>query len=265
MQFNELNQNYDNFIALNQSFAWKLLTNVKSIKYPKKEPDEEENEKYDAFFIGKAFHFYVLICKSDEEFLSEYAVTDMRFGTKKFEEFSETAKLLGKQFILKEKDWTAFKIMKYELLLNKHFITIYNNFLKTEAELYREMPDCVIKGRLDVITTTSHLCCDIKTIKSDVLGNEFKLKYHIKEYGYHLQALFYNYLLGIFDIKDMKYLLFFVEKTAPYNVQVVQLSTELLIEAEMLYKEAVKRWNQYLKSEMNAEQVEGYHLPSLII
>ena len=260
----KLTGNYDDFEGLNQSFALKLLNNTKGIKYPKKKKDDDEDEGYDAFFIGKAFHFYVLQCVYDSEFLNVYEPTDMRFGTNKFEEFKDACKFMGKD-VIKQKDWDSFKIMKYEMNLNKYFKTIMENISETEVELKRYLleHDIWIKGRLDILTNTSHRCCDVKTIKPNVLGNATKLRYHIIEYGYHLQALFYNYLLGIDDVKDMKYLLFFVEKEAPYNMQTVQLSVELLYDAEYLFKEAVKRYKQYKKH--GIELTEGYDLPSLII
>ena len=255
----KIKTDYDSFEALNYSLAKELLTSPKGLVFNDKGDEEEKNKEKKQFTIGKAVHCLIL---EPENFNNYFLVTDKNLATKEGKAEKEFAEAMNLS-ILKQKDYEIIQIMVGEVLKNKNFKILLENKTETEVKLTRVLPDCVIKGRLDLLTNTSHKCSDIKTIQAGIIKEDNLLKWHIKKYMYHLQAVFYNLLLGIDNPADMRYTLMFVESKAPYQTRLVELSFDWFIDGLTLFKQAVKLYKIYVTE--GAENVPGYELEDIIL
>lgn len=259
MRLSKITSDYDSFEALNYSLAKELLTSPKGLVFNDKGDEEEKNKEKKQFIIGKAVHCLIL---EPENFPDYFLVTDKNLATKEGKADKEYAEAMGVS-ILKQKDYDIIQIMVSEVLKNKNFKILLENKTETEVKLTRTLPDCIIKGRLDLLTNTSHKCSDIKTIQAGIIKEDNLLKWHIKKYMYHLQAVFYNLLLGIDNPADMRYTLMFVESKAPYQTRLVELSFEWFIDGLNLFKQAARLYKIYVTE--GAENVPGYELEDIIL
>ena len=266
----KIKTDYDSFEALNYSLAKELLTSPKGLVYNDKGDEEEKNKEKKQFTIGKAVHCLIL---EPENFPDYFLVTDKNLATKEGKQDKEYAEAMNLS-ILKQKDYEVIQIMVSEVLKNKNFKILLENKTHTELKLFRELPPIMetnklpefmptIKGRLDLLTNTSHKCSDIKTIQAGIIKEDNLLKWHIKKYMYHLQAVFYNLLLGIDNPADMRYTLMFVESKAPYQTRLVELSFDWFIDGLILFKQAAKLYQIYVTE--GAENVPGYELEDIIL
>lgn len=257
---------YDNYTKneyLNYSFAKQLLTSPKGLVYPDNFLDDDDAKEKRGLFIGQAFHTLLL---EPEEFNKRYYVTDVNLTTKEGKEIKKGCDEMNFT-IIKQKDFDLVNSMAKEIKSKPLFKILWDNKKATEVAYIREInikgKSYKIKGRLDLVTDTSHRCSDIKTIKKGTIENNQWLKNAINDNYYQLQAVFYNLLLGYDNPQDMRYILCFVENKPPFMTRLIELSTDWFIDGYKKFLTALEYWEIY--KQQGIENVPGYDLPDIIL
>lgn len=192
----------------------------------------------DALRFGRAFHLYVL----QPEIFKEYVVVMPEFGRSATDQRAKTEWLQENEdkLVLRASEMEMIKEMGDALMQYKEVVELLSMGTGGDVErvFYFDIEDVPCKCKIDKIVSQS-LILDIKTV-SDFHPDKFQ--WHIRDYGYDIQAAFYRLGTGISDVS-----LLCIEKKPPYLVYRVDFGKRVLAEAERRVLEAVREFKEFKK------------------
>ena len=119
-----------------------------------------------------------------------------------------------------------------------------------------EDTNLLLKGRTDFISETFGYIVDLKTTSD---SSKKGIMRTIENFGYALQASHYIRLVKDFTGEDFRYFLVFVQSSAPFLVNVCELSEEYLYWGSNMCQLALKKYADYLSaSEDRKVHLRGY-------
>lgn len=242
----------------------KFIHSPKLFNYRQQHPIPFESK---AFTEGSAVHMLSL---EAELFDASYAVWDGDFRGSEFTQFKKKAKADGKD-VLKKKD-----IAVYEEMASTLRAVLDLDAIPAEQKEFVAMTEIMgvgCRGKADFMTNDGYLV-DIKTVgkndlKTRIVIDEFGEEQTVVEwsdmfkYGYDLQACFYLLVFSKYKPKGFRFAL--IEKTAPYDVTVLDVSAEILERAKKIIKKALTEYKSCLdKDDWTSTNRKTLVLPSYL-
>lgn len=234
----ESNNIYHSNGAVSKSTLCKMAVNPQYYKWCLDNPQPPTDD----LIFGSAFHKLVL---EPEDFDKEFAVMlDRDKRTKEgkafYNEFIARCAKNGQQ-VITQSDFTTMCAMRDSIMQNKYAVALLkgqheqsmywvDSFTQIECKC---RPDCYKRLKDRVIITDLKSCrsADMKAIEKDVV-----------QYAYDLQT--YMYSQGVSEnlkvpMENIDFLFVFVEKKAPYQVNIVQANQFVRQRGENLFREYI--------------------------
>lgn len=236
-------QEYNAAEGIRRSDLWIMKDSPEKFRWHMDHP-EEESEKSPAFLFGSAAHKYVL---EPETWDLEYAVAPnidkrTKAGREEWESFVQSN---GMKTIIGQDSFDTICEMASAIprtSLAKEMLTGQH-----EVPFFWTDPDTgeKCKCKADVLKQTDgkYVVVDYKTA-TDASTETFNK--HIFKYGYHVQAAMYTDGLRNAIQLDYRPKFFFVvqEKKAPYAVNVIEVSDEVMQYGDTVYHELMRKYNE---------------------
>ncbi len=240
-------QEYRKLEAVNNSSMQNLRRGVNQYLFGL----ENSGEETDALGFGRAFHTYVL---ENDLFFKEFIVE------KKFDKRTKQGKIDAQEFadqagdkeIVSNKDFEHILKMNDVLFANKTFKQLFKDAVR-EVSCVETIDGQLCKGRFDMYIPESGIIIDLKTTMDSSKDAFIQSMY---KWGYLRQSAFYC------DIAKVDMFLFVcIEKKAPYNLALYEITKEDLKIGRMEYQSHLKtikeiKANNFQKEEKKIEQLE---------
>jgi exodeoxyribonuclease VIII len=188
--------------------------------------------------LGRALHCMVL---TPQEYRSSFLVApkvDRRTKAGKAE-FAHFESLAGSRTILKTEEAEQLDAMVAAININTSVRDALHQCEQREVSVFAELSGVQCKGRLDAIGDETVL--DLKTTSSTAGPQDVQST--IWKYGYGLQMAFYRRLLRANGMDPSRFLLAFVESSAPHAVAVYDLETEVMDIHEARIDNLLTQWS----------------------
>lgn len=221
----------------------------KSIEHYLRKFDAREDSE--ALKFGSAFHSFIL---ENDKFFQNYVVApkfDKRTkqGKEDFALFeSENA---GKNLI-DESDFERLNQMRLAILKHPIAKQLVESHGSIEHEIYFEQHGEPCRMKADKIIPEKKIIIDLKSTQDCKLESCIK---SILNFEYYRQAAFYLAGAKAEYFQDFRFMFVFVEKTAPYLVQVVELTPEFLEYGQNEIKSLILKFQGYKE---NKKSYTGY-------
>ena len=190
------------------------------------------------FIIGTAIHTLCLEGRSkfDENYLSITEKIDGRTkeGKSAMENYKKAAK---KRHLFKYSEHEIIENIYSNFRSNKQAVDYCNGTI--ELSHYSKLENIDVKVRPDCINTEKKFISDIKTTIS---ATDDDIKKEIKWRHYDLQAVFYCDILGI-PPENFRFI--FMQKKAPFFIEVVGLTDESIERGRNKYLACLNQWGVY--------------------
>ena len=213
-----------------------------------------------AMEIGTAGH--CLILDGPKAFDGAYVLQPdhVKLNTKDGKEWKAAQ---GRKKILKDdgkdKAWSAIHGMAEQLSkLPFYDVTDDPEYIKrNEVSIYWDWLGVRCKARLDSILVEEGLIVDLKTTAS-VEPDQFAKK--VVGLGYDFQAAYYTKAAEMAFGKPFKFIFAAVERVAPYDVQLFEVTPDMMAEGMAMCEDALHLYNECTKSGEWAEPEIKQHL-----
>lgn len=203
------------------------FSDLKGFKSPYSFWNRKPIEQTKEMAFGAALHKYIL---EPEKFNDEYVVLDEKLDLRKTENKKLMEELTKTKKVVYSEDKCIFEAMLNNV--KKHYSEIYLNITDVEVSLFDEKQK--IKGRMDAITS-DNIIVDLKTTSSLIIFEK-----DIMRYEYYIQAAMYCDLY----YHNYGYMPFFyilaLEKEAPYECCMYEISEEKLEQGREIYKNRLR-------------------------
>ena len=245
-------------IAYNQpdpAYRKEAGVNQSSLKKILKSPAHYQAALKDKFLptpameIGTAAHCLVL--DGPEAFKSSYVFQpdDVKLNTKAGKEWKAAQ---GRKKILKDdgkdKVWSSVFGMAEQLSKLDHYqITDDAEYIKrNEVSIYWDWLSVRCKARLDSVLIEEGIVLDLKTTTS-VEPDQFAKK--VIGLGYDFQAAFYAKAAEVAYGKPFKFVFAAVERVAPFDVQLFEVTPEMMAEGMAQCEDALHLYKQSMETD----------------
>lgn len=228
--------------GIRRSDLWKMADSPEKFRYHMDHPDEDE--KTPAFLFGSACHKWLL---EQDDWDMEYAIAPNVNRTTKAgkEEWARFCAENEGKTPVKQEDWNVMNDMSNviasvpiaaEMLKGQHEVPFFWTDPET-GEKCKCKADCVkqVDGKYVIV--------DYKTATN---ASTEKFNKSLIQYGYHLQAAMYTEGLQQAIHLDYRPKFVFVvqEKKAPYAVNVVEVSDEVMEYGDRVYHELMRKYHE---------------------
>lgn len=175
-----------------------------------------------AYDVGHAVHSAVLGVGAE---IVQLDFPDWR--TKAAQTAKEDVYAQGKTPLL-AKDYEPIKAMSESILAHPIARTLLERPGKAEQSLFAQDPESGVwlRARIDYLPDASDEQTIIVDLKTSVSADPRDFSRSAAEYGYDIQAVWYESLLNLVRESDTSFRFVVVEKSAPYLVSVVELDAE---------------------------------------
>lgn len=212
-----------------------------------------------AMEIGTAGH--CLILDGPKAFDAAYVLQpdDVKLNTKAGKEWKAEQ---GRKKVLrddgKDKAWSSIHGMAKQLArLDYYDITDDPEYIKrNEVSIYWDWLGVRCKARLDSILVEEGLIIDLKTTAS-VEPEQFARK--VVGLGYDFQAAYYTQAAQIAFDKPFKFIFAAVERVAPYNVQLFEVTPDMMAQGMAMCEDALHLYKECTTSGEWAEPAIQTH------
>lgn len=234
MQKQESNKEYHSNPAVSKSMLANMAVNPQYYKWCLDNPQEPTND----LIFGSAFHKLVL---EPETFYDEFAVMPIcdrrtKEGKIFFENFMISSN--GKT-IIDQEQYDTICAMRDSVMSNKYAVALLkgtheqsfywvDEFTNIECKC---RPDCFRKIKNRIAITDLKSCRSAKT--EDIEKDVVKFAYDLQDYMYS-KGLSEDFKM---PIENIDFIFIFVEKKAPYQVNIVQANDLVRQRGENLYRE----------------------------
>lgn len=236
----ETNQTYhenDIISASGLKKIYELTGDIKQFLELKKIPYVQKRE----YIIGSAVHTLCLEGRSqfDKEYLSITEKSDLR--TKKGKEtMAHYKEICNERHVFSFVEHRMIENIYSNYLTNKLAVEFCNG--EVEKSHYTNYKGIDVKVRPDCKNEKKQFISDIKTTKS---ATDNDIQKEIRFYNYDLQMAFYCDCLG-YPPENFRFI--FMQKTAPYFIEVVALTEETIERGRNKYDAALQQWGKYLET-----------------
>ena len=253
--YNQPDFDYRRAEGLNQSSLKKILQSPAHYQAALK----EKFLPSPAMEIGTAAH--CLILDGPKAFESSYVLQpeDIKLTTKEGKEWKASQR---RKKILrddgKDKAWSSIHGMAEQLSrLPYYSITDDPEYIKrNEVSVYWDWNGCRCKGRLDSVLVDEGIIVDLKTtisVDPDMFGKK------VVGLGYDFQAAYYAKAAEVAFGKKFRFIFAAVERVAPFNVQLFEVSDEMMAEGLAMCEDALHIYKECTASGVWAEPAIQTH------
>lgn len=234
----ESNKDYHSNGAVSKSTLAKMSVNPQYYKWCLDNPQPPSDD----LIFGSAFHKLVL---EPQDFDKEFAILPecnrrTKDGKALYDDFMAKCYENGQQAITQD-DYNVICAMRDSVMSNKYAVALLkgnheqsmywvDNFTQIECKCRL---DCykALKGHIIITDLKSCRSADIKSIEKDVV-----------QYAYDLQSFMYSQ--GVSEnlkvpIENIDFMFVFVEKKAPYQINIVQANEYVRQRGENLFREYI--------------------------
>ena len=206
-----------------------------------------------AMEFGSLVHCLAL---TPTEYAETYAVSEYdSFRTKAAQEWRDSMVAQGKVCITQAQLNTASECA--EAILNDQDLQpVLVNGYKAEVAVYSQIGETKVRGMIDIIPSEGDCLIDLKTTSS--FGDVSDLAGFVVRGGYHWQAALYLDLFNAATGQNRtNFVLAFVDKSAPYESAIVNLSGDFIEQGRIGYMNAIAKYQKCVSEKMFPKAVEG--------
>jgi len=175
------------------------------------------------------------------------------FRTKAAQEWRDDARAMGKM-IATDDDIRAAS--GCEAVFSEDYAQRFAGGYKSEVAVFATIGATDIKGMIDLVPDNLDLLVDLKTTAK--IGNLRNITNTIIDRGYHWQAALYLDLWNAASGENRtRFVICFIEVTAPYESAWVEVSPELIEAGRVGYMNALAKWQSCVAVGVWPRQHEG--------